>query len=287
MKIGLLFLLAATLSWSQAAPEFEVASVKVVDRSTNGPNGSKIDNSYLTMNGIPLKELVATAYGVWSDQVTGPDWMTGVFLEIRAKLPPGATEEQVPVMLRKMLHDRFNAAIRVEQKEQPVYLLTAGKNVKLTPAAPGAAPPEIPPDSMSLPTPLGTVHVSQGTNGGVISAKGLGALKIGRGRQGGQSMEASAVTMKALAAFFSTAGAGRPVIDKTGLEGAYNFSVDMSMLDPGQGGGRGEGGPASASTPGTNPLMLIVEAIGLKLESGKAPVETVTVDKLDKTPSEN
>src|ERR1035438_6535519 len=61
-------------------------------------------------------------------KLTGPDWMREQWFEVAAKLPDGATQAQVPEMLRAVLVERLNLVMRREAKEQPVYILTVGKD---------------------------------------------------------------------------------------------------------------------------------------------------------------
>jgi uncharacterized protein (TIGR03435 family) len=79
-------------------------------------------------------------------------------------------------------------------------------------------------------------------------------------------------------------GAGRQIEDKTGLTGRYDITIkppDMGTPPtPGD-----AGGAALASDP-TSMLFTLVEGLGLKLESGKQPVETLVIDHIER-PSEN
>ena len=72
---------------------------------------------------------------------------------------------------------------------------------------------------------------------------------------------------------------GRPVLDKTGLEGAYDFTLDYSMEEL--------GGMNRPDAPEAASIFTIVRQIGLKLDSRKAPVQTIVIDGGDKTPIEN
>jgi uncharacterized protein (TIGR03435 family) len=94
-----------------------------------------------------------------------------------------------------------------------------------------------------------------------------------------------AAPMSSLAFLLSTMGrmgTGRPIVDKTGLTGLYDISISMRDLAPQSGGPEG-----GASDPGGGGMVdLVVDALGLKLESAKAPVETLVIDHIEK-PSEN
>lgn len=81
-------------------------------------------------------------------------------------------------------------------------------------------------------------------------------------------------TMAQLADFL-TFTVQRPVLDRTGLEGAYNIPLEMSQEELGKSDG---------SAPS---IFTIVEGLGLKLESRKVPVEVIVVDSGNKIPTEN
>ncbi len=68
------------------------------------------------------------AYRIPQDRITGPCWMGEQRFDILAKLPDGASKEQVPEMLRTLLEDRFKLVVHHEQKLVPVYLLEMGKD---------------------------------------------------------------------------------------------------------------------------------------------------------------
>ncbi len=113
----LLLLCALSLSGSAAfgqtnasTPAFEVVSVKPVqhivgldynNQLTYSPNG-------LTARNVTLKRLVADAYGLQLSQVSGPSWIDHDEYDIDARTAGAATREQMTLMLRSLLADRFN-----------------------------------------------------------------------------------------------------------------------------------------------------------------------------------
>lgn len=159
-----------------------------------------------------------------------------------------------------------------------------------------------------------------GPGGGSMSfaSPQYGTIKIsGSPQEGKIHLEASKVSMAGLADLL-TGMTDRPVVDMTGLAGDYQVTLDVSPealiggmaraqgltfgpggpggpggFGGGRGGGRGDGGGPnqvqtdSASDPTGNLVAASVEKLGLKLEARKAPVETIVVDHLEKTPTEN
>lgn len=84
-------------------------------------------------------------------------------------------------------------------------------------------------------------------------------------------------TMANLASFLSRM-TPRPVFDKTGLTGKYRVVIALPLAPSGE---------AGAHEDESSSLFSSVEALGLKLDPQKEPLETITVDHLEKMPSEN
>src|SRR3984957_6575401 len=123
--------LAAFGQTPAARPEFEVASVKPsVEADTpmgNVNRGLHIDGAMVSFNGMPLKWYIHYAYTVKESQISGPDWLNAERCDIVAKLPAGATREQIPAMMQTLLADRFKLTLHRESKDLPVYALVVAK----------------------------------------------------------------------------------------------------------------------------------------------------------------
>jgi len=299
-----LLVLAAGVAMAQTAT-FEVASVKPAAPVGRGQLlsgqthvGMQIDAARVDIGGMSLAELIRVAYRVKLYQVSGPDWMASERFDVLAKMPEGANREQVPEMLQALLAERFKLTAHRESKEHAVYALVVGKNgPKLKESAPDADAPAGGEPSAAL-----DVHVSgRGENTSVsISGGPIGTAHMSMGPNGTMRLEAPKINMAALAdtlsRFFD-----RPVVDLTELKGTYQVVVDLSMEDlrnaartmgymaPGMGGGR-DGARATAdaaSDPGGLSIFAAVQQLGLKLEPRKTPIETIVIDHLEKTPTEN
>ncbi len=114
-----------------AAPAFEVAAIKAAGmptpdtmRSGQFRTGTKINAQSADFEFVTLADLVPYAYGVKSFQVAGPASMRETRWNIAARLPDGASQDQVPEMMRALLIDRFKLAVHHEKREQPVYELS-------------------------------------------------------------------------------------------------------------------------------------------------------------------
>jgi uncharacterized protein (TIGR03435 family) len=145
-------------------------------------------------------------------------------------------------------------------------------------------------------------RVIQDGKGLVVRGGQTGNMRMRPGPDGSMRMEASNMTMVALADAL-TRFVDRPVIDMTELKGGYQVTLDLAMADMikaaraagfaggAQGGVPGGAAPASpadaASDPSSNTIFAAVQQLGLKLEPRKTPIEEIVVDHLEKTPTEN
>ena len=124
--------LAACAAFAQSASprlEFEVASIKPSPALTDNVHiGMRIDGAQLHFTAFSLKDYIRIAYRVKDYQVEGPDWISSERFDIAAKLPAGATREQVNDMLQTLLVDRFKLTFHRVKKEFPVYALVVAKS---------------------------------------------------------------------------------------------------------------------------------------------------------------
>jgi uncharacterized protein (TIGR03435 family) len=85
----------------------------------------------------------------------------------------------------------------------------------------------------------------------------------------------------------------RPVLDKTGLTGKYDFTLEFTPdmnglpLPPGAPGPSAPASGGDASEPGTNVAAAVQQQLGLKLVSGKAKLDVLVIDRANRTPTEN
>jgi uncharacterized protein (TIGR03435 family) len=138
-----------------------------------------------------------------------------------------------------------------------------------------------------------------------MGAKGKMTVRVDA-QAGTMHMESSMVTMSGFADMLTKltqmgGGGGRPVVDMTDLKGSYEVGIDFSIADlmamvQAQGidvggaaaGTAGAAGANTAATPGGGTSITdAVQALGLKLESRKAPLEQLIIDHIEKTPTEN
>jgi uncharacterized protein (TIGR03435 family) len=256
---------------------FEVASVKPSPplESTSGratPTGVPGPGRYERRN-ARLTELIMVAYGLKAYQVLGPPWLLTERYEISAKLPNGATKNQVPVMLQALLADRFHLQAHRETREMPAYELVIAKGgpkfkgSTLEPESQAGTPPSKPNiDSDGFP-----VLPRNGGQAMGVSQTGRELLAL-RGD----------LTMEGLIAILSTQ-VDRPLTDQTGLRGNYDIAVHWAPETP----DTNDNGAPTSSTPLPNLFAALQAQLGLKLESKRSEVQVLVVDHADKIPTAN
>jgi uncharacterized protein (TIGR03435 family) len=308
--VPLILVIPLLVSGQAPAPlSFEVASVKPAAPITPAMlasgklhvgmsvEGTRVDIGYMS-----LAELIQSAFKVKSHQVSGPDWMAGQRFDILARMPEGTTKEQVPEMLQALLAERFQLKVHQETREHPVYALVVAKGgPKLKESPPdGEAPPaeNSKNPGITVGTGDGQVRINNTGGGATVVTGNGGATKMSMGQDGQMRMEMSRMTMPAFAELLARL-ADRPVLDMTELKGNYQIVLDLTMTDllavarasgaslPAF-GGRGDGSRlGQASDPSGGSVFASVQELGLRLDPRKAPAETVIVDQLEKTPTEN
>ena len=123
-RMALLALAAAALALAQApasSPAFEVATIKpspplnpLEIAQGKVHLGMRIDGARVDIGALSIADLIRIAWEVKAYQVSGPEWMTTERFNILAKMPEGATKDQVPRMLQALLAERFKLAIHKE-----------------------------------------------------------------------------------------------------------------------------------------------------------------------------
>jgi uncharacterized protein (TIGR03435 family) len=270
---GGLNILAGQSTDANATPQFEVASVKPAKLTGSPreqamarirhmmPPGSIAAPSpgRVHIQGQSLRDLVAAAYRVRADQVSGPAWMEELHFDIDAKIPDGATATQANEMLQALLADRFGLELHRENRELSGFALIVGRR--------GAKLEEFTPP----PRPL-TMEEMQARQQKWMeeraSKQGLASSPFVAGRS---RSSWTGITMKELAGRL-TAMVGEPVADETGLTGKYNAAIETWRAtddDPGQ------------------TVFQALPKLGLELVRRKVPVEQLVIDKISRTPTGN
>jgi bla regulator protein blaR1 len=271
----------APLLRAQADPNlrFEVASVRRVDIPDNArgvpvfpPTGGigTSDPTHISYHGAQVVALIVDALGIRGSQITLPKGVNPSQdrYDIVANIPGGATKEQFNVMMLNLLRDRLHLRFHIDSNIIPVYALRVAKNgPKFKETARRADDATVAragqPDAQGFPT---------------LSPNFKGALSIPR--PGEIFTTAQDVPMSELAQMLEqpAAGLGRPVIDETGLTGHYDFKFHHEWGRP----VANQDGPGAPSA-----FTAVQEQLGLKLEPSTAPIDHLTIDSIDREPTEN
>jgi uncharacterized protein (TIGR03435 family) len=284
----------ALLAQAPAAPaaqNFEVASVKPSNPNPTGPLGGAPmvlpALGRLTAQNVTFRMLVMTAYDRQPFQIFGgPPWQNSNKFDITAKAEDGsATLDQMRIMLRGLLADRFKLTAHIETREVPIYELVLARGDK-----------RLGPKMKASTDTCPDFKEQQQKMLEAIAKGGVGALQSMLGKPGENkpcSITQIPPTPDNLALGFKATGqslellvtlltqlSGRPVVDKTGLSGPHDFELSISLqslaalyqelgitlpLPPGL-----PEGPALMTT--------VQEDLGLKLDSQRGPSEVLVVD---------
>ena len=277
----ILFVLARSLA-AQAPRAFDAASVK-----RNTTNGAGLPPIVLVQSGrlrapfSTVRDLIQAAYGVEPNQVIGgPGWVDTDRFEITATLPQGAAIADAPAMLRALLADRFGLVARQETRELPVLFLDASaklgpdisvagtecKPMKSPVGLPVPPPPPPPPPGAGPVTVLNQPPGIGGSTCGNIVFNGFFSMR--------------SVPLVSFVTSLSRQSR-RTIIDRTNLTGVYD--IDLYFL-PDAGPMMLNGNAINADAPSMQ--TAVREQLGLRLESGRAPVDVVVIDRVT-PPTEN
>lgn len=260
-------------------PRFEVASIRSCEDPSQHPPlghipGANSSPGRLATDCVPLLQLIGNTYKTDADGSIplsgGPSWTRSAFYDIHATAPGNPSVRTMRgQMLQALLEDRFQLKLHRETREGPVYLLTVARGgPKLHPFTEGSCKP--------WPTPppprLSKEYCSRmiyGVN---------------------PAMEAQGATLDEFAKMFRGV-LDRPVMDKTGLAGRFDFRVEFAREGTALATIQTAGGgfaqfPEDDPTGPPSIFVAVEEQLGLKLESGRGPIETLVIDHIEK-PSEN
>jgi len=271
--------------------EFDVASVKP-DTATpsadtmhsNIPLGTQDrftpTGGLLSATNYPLLQYMIFAYKLTNEQIDAvvnqlPKWANTGHYDIEARTSGNPTKDQYRLMMQSLLADRFKLQVHFETKQLSVLGLVLDKPGKLGPQL--QLHPDDSPCPVTVPTkgvPGARATVAGGFPEPCGALTGLTASVSGRIRFGARGMP-----MTRIADSFSSSEVDRPVVDRTGLIGKYDFYIEFSP-EP-QTGSNFEPDPN-----GPTFLQALKEQLGLKLDNETGSVESIVVDHIEQ-PSEN
>jgi uncharacterized protein (TIGR03435 family) len=247
------------LAQSQDPPlAFDVASIKL---SKPGGRGGGIrplagGQTYVATN-VPVRQIIKLMYRLADSQlVGGPNWLDTEFYDVEGKTEmKGATSDQLHEMFQTLLADRFKLRFHTETRETARYVLTVDKSGS-------------------------KMKVSELPNNFDIPLQGVGRGKIAAQREPMSHF-----------CWFLSQGLNAPVVDKTGLDKNYDFTLEWSpeLQDAAKAGTQPPGnGPNEPPPSSDGPTLFTAlrEQLGLKLELQKGPVQVFVIDHAER-PAEN
>jgi len=239
---------------ADANPSFEVASIKPSPADARGGGSGVSPSGRFTTRNTSVRDLMILGYGIHPRQIEGgPAWFENDRFDIVAQPDTEGTpgKQQVMIMVQKLLTDRFSLRFHRDKKDISAYAITVGKEgSKLTPST--GDPNGLPAFKME-----GVGH---------LSARNMNVEEFSEGLQGNI--------------------VDRPVLDRTGLSGRFDFTLNWTP-DEFQFARLGIKIPPPDNSPTLPDLFTAFQnQLGLKLESTKALVEVLVIDRVEK-PSGN
>ncbi len=226
------------------AATFTAVSIK---RNTDPPNYSmthQITAGRVHFIHVALQRLILDAFGIQDYQLFSPASLTTGRWDVEATMPSDSSPEQVASMFRTLLKERFGLEEHSEKRAISVYALISVAGNKL----------------QATTDPSGRLAGYLGSPS-TIRISGRGPMAGLAGMLGRQL--------------------GRPVFDRTGLEGRYQIDIEYSRDITGQ----NAAGQDDLSAPSL--FTVLKEKLGLKLELRKEDIDCVVVDKVSLTPTPN
>lgn len=277
----------------QAANTFEAAVIRPflegtprVGSGCDGGPGSR-DPSRVTCEYVTLRMLLVQAYQMKAQEIVGPGWLDAARFNVTATVPSGATREELAIMFRNLLAERFKVVAHREKKLLPGYAITVAKGGLKAPAASTA-----PVAADAGETTRGKLLI--GRDGFPVLRRSVTAAgPIILYRQGRARLQASETTIAQLAEALSRQ-LGSVVVDEAGLDGKYEITLYWTP-DQGEPGARpqqvsgtgAESGALDSATPEPNIFMAMDQQLGLRLTPKQLPREVIVIDRAERVPTEN
>jgi uncharacterized protein (TIGR03435 family) len=282
---------AKNLPGSVAPTEFEVADIKPTPADFQGARFNVQPGGRVTLQGVTLRLIIQQVWNVSDEMlINAPKWLGTDRFDIIAKAPNSAMTgggpnsppidiEAVFTMMKSLLAERFKMATHMEERPVPAYTLLAAKP-KMKPADPSGRT-----KCMEGPGADGKdPRDSNPVLGRLITCQNMTMTKL-------------ADLLQGLAPGYIHA----PVLDATGLKGAWDFTLSFSPAGAGEGGGgrggRGGDGAAAGGTADASAasdpsgavslLDALPKQLGLKLEMQKRPIQVLVIDHIEQKPTDN
>jgi uncharacterized protein (TIGR03435 family) len=263
-------------SSGQTASElrFDVASIKPNKPNPGGPvfvmTRLQPGGGFEAVNAT-LGSVIRLAYGLQDFQVIGgPEWLDRDRFDIQARAPQGASEREAPRRLQSLLAERFALKAHREMRDHPIYALVLARTDR------------------SLGPRLRRSQVGEKVKEAMAAALRENKMPppVECGLTAQRTFGVCGTTIEWLATRFLPLYAGRLVIDRTSLTGAFDFDVRFDASRPIPGAGLGGGLPNQPTGPVDPDLpslfTALEEQLGLKLEPQTGRVEVLVIDHVER-----
>lgn len=262
---------------------FDVASIRPYE-SNDGRIMMRIQpGGRVTATGVTLTLLLRNAYelpmgglrgGRGDAIIGGPDWIDEDRFDIEATA--GSVAQFTPDMLRPMwrnlLADRFQLQAHLETRETDIYELVLARED-------GQLGPRLEPAAVDCEAQRAGLRGRRGGPPALPPPPGPGERIDCGMRFGGGAISAGGMTMEQLADMLPQV-AQRQVLDKTGLDGTWDFDLEFSQPQAPQFGAPDAAAPAGDTRPTI--FTALQEQLGLKLESTRGPVDVLIIDSVER-----
>ena len=288
-------ILTATPQSEESRLAFDVASVKQ-NKSDDPPYSNfplNVGGMYTANGGLfsatnfPLGAYIFFAYNMAGNEIHNllpqlPGWVSTDRFDIQARAAGDPTKDQMRLMMRSLLAERFKLAIHTEKREMPVLAFVV--------ANPGKTGPQLQPHPAGEPcqtkldftakTPTDDMFAQKIPGGFPAICNGILGIPPsvpGRSRLAGRN-----VTIGFMADMFSQiVDLGRPMIDATGLTGTYDFILEFTRDSPSQLSPQ-PGAVVAPDPDGPSFEQALRDQLGLKLDRRTGAVEAMVLDHIEK-----
>ncbi len=242
MQIVAFAMISASALIAAYPPAFDVASIKP-NLSASRASSTSRAGGRVELDNVSLQEAIEVAYGIRpgrENELEGPPWLAAEKFDIVAKCPPETSRDRVREMLQTLLAQRFGLRTHRESRRIKGYALVPGRRRQpLRPSAPGAEE----------------------------------NLTFGDGRIIARAMSMSGLVDRLSGPIFKL---GRPVMDMTGIDGAYDFTLRWAT----------DTAPVDADAA-PSLFTALEEQLGVRLETRELTVAVLVVDHAERVPSGN
>ena len=246
-------------------PRFEVASIKRNNSGGLSMTNASSPGRFVMLN-APTRSLIAVAYPLPSGEVIGgPDWLTSERYDVNATAGHLATRDELTAMLRSLLADRFRLVAHTDKRVRPTYALMLAR-------PDGRLGPDMHRTDVDCEAiRLANEGAVRGTNRPPPPASN-GAPVCGMRQDAGGPFRAGGVPMQLLATMLARS-AGRPVVNKTGLTGNYEITLNFSAAPT---------GPDASRDDRPTIFTAVREQLGLRLDAEENPLDVLVIDAIER-----